>query len=151
MKKLQFAFIVVLLMLANVGFAQTPVEKGANEVYEELDEDPQYPGGLEALYQFLAENIQYPSKAKENNIMGQVIVTFVVEKDGSISNIKVLRDIGGGCGAEVVRVVGMMPRWIPGKLMGKPVRTQFNLPVQFNLNESEPDQRNFIQRIFGRK
>ena len=135
MKKLQFAFIVALLMLANVSFAQTPDR--VDQVFLVVEEDPEYPGGPEALYQFIAENMRYPQEAKERGITGRVFVTFVVEKDGSTGDIKVLRDIGGGCGEEAVRVVGMMPKWKPGKQQGEPVRTQFNLPVVFNLSEQE--------------
>ena len=103
------------------------------EVFLVVEDDPEFPGGLEALSRFIAENIKYPQLAKENNITGRVFVTFVVEKDGSVANVKVLRDIGGGCGAEAVRVVKAMPKWKPGKQRGKAVRTQFNLPVSFNL------------------
>jgi protein TonB len=116
----------------------TRVEVEEEEVAEEeiflvVEEDAEFPGGLEALSKYLAENIKYPQLAKENNITGRVFVSFVVEKDGRVGNIKILRDIGGGCGAEAVRVVKGMPRWKPGKQRGKPVRSQFNLPVNFNL------------------
>ena len=98
-----------------------------------VDEDPEYPGGMEALYKFLAENIQYPQEAMDNHITGKVYVTFVVEADGSITNPRLLRDIGGGCGQEAIRVVKNMPRWKPGKNRGEAVRVQFNLPVNFTL------------------
>ena len=102
------------------------------------EEDPEFPGGIEALYKFLQDNIQYPQLALENGIEGKVYVTFVVEEDGSITNPRLLRDIGGGCGQEAIRVVKMMPKWTPGKLQGKPVRVQFNLPVSFSQsNESK--------------
>ena len=104
------------------------------EIFTVVENDPEYPGGMEALYKYLAENIHYPQIAKENNITGKVYVTFVVEKDGSIANPRILRDIGGGCGQEAVRVVKSMPKWKPGKQRGKSVRVQFNLPVSFNLN-----------------
>lgn len=103
------------------------------EVFVVVENDPEFPGGMEAMMKFLADNIVYPQQAKDNHIEGRVFVSFVVEKDGSISNIKVLRDIGGGCGAEVVRVVKLMPKWKPGTQKGKPVRVQFNLPVQFTM------------------
>ncbi|MBR6440933.1 MAG: energy transducer TonB, partial [Bacteroidales bacterium] len=103
------------------------------EVFMVVENDPEFPGGMEAMMKFLAENIVYPQEAKDNNIQGRVFVSFVVEKDGSISNIKVIRDIGGGCGAEVVRVVKLMPKWKPATQKGKPVRVQFNLPVQFTI------------------
>ena len=104
------------------------------EVFLVVEDDPEFPGGLSALSQYLASNIKYPQLAKENNITGKVFVSFVVEMDGSVGQVKILRDIGGGCGAEAVRVVKSMPKWKPGKQRGKPVRTQFNLPVDFSLN-----------------
>lgn len=98
-----------------------------------VENDPSFPGGMEAMYKFLAENIKYPQEAKDKNITGKVYVTFVVEADGSISNPRLLRDIGGGCGQEAIRVVKLMPRWDPGKEKGQPVRVQFNLPISFSL------------------
>ena len=103
------------------------------EVFLVVEDDPEFPGGCEALYKFIGDNQHYHRQAKENNITGRVFVSFVVEKDGSVSNAQVLRDIGGGCGAEAVRLVKSMPKWKPGKQHGKPVRTQFNLPVLFDI------------------
>lgn len=108
-------------------------EVAEDEIFIVVEEDPEFPGGLEALNKYLAENIKYPQLAKENNITGRVYVTFVVEKNGTVANVKVLRDIGGGCGAEAVRVVKAMPKWKPGKQRGQPVRTQYNVPVGFYL------------------
>jgi protein TonB len=81
----------------------------------------------------LGSHIRYPSLAKDNGIEGTVVVRFIVEKDGSISQPAIIRDIGGGCGAEALRVVKSMPTWLPGKQQGRPVRVQFSLPVQFKL------------------
>lgn len=103
------------------------------QIFTVVEEEPKFPGGMEALYKYLGQNIKYPQLARENGITGKVYVTFVVEKDGSIANPKILRDIGGGCGAEAIRVVKAMPKWSPGKQRGKAVRVQFNLPVNFNL------------------
>ena len=103
------------------------------QIFTVVENEPEFPGGMEALYKYLAQNIKYPQLARDNGITGKVYVTFVVEKDGSIANPKVLRDIGGGCGAEAIRVVKAMPKWSPGKQRGKAVRVQFNLPVSFNL------------------
>lgn len=121
----------------NVEIVQVKVEED-EEVAEEpiftvVESEPEFPGGMEALYKYLAQNIKYPQLARENGITGKVYVTFVVEKDGSIANPRILRDIGGGCGAEAIRVVKAMPKWSPGKQRGKAVRVQFNLPVNFNL------------------
>ncbi|HHM21774.1 MAG TPA: energy transducer TonB, partial [Bacteroidetes bacterium] len=85
------------------------------------------------LMEFIYENIVYPAVARENNITGTVVVQFVVERDGSVSNVKLLRDIGGSCGEEAVRVVKMMPPWNPGKQRGRPVRVMFTLPIRFKL------------------
>ena len=108
-------------------------EEEEAQIFTVVEKDPEFPGGMEALYKYLQQNIKYPSIARENGITGRVYVTFVVERDGSIANPRVLRDIGGGCGAEAIRVVKSMPKWNPGKQSGKAVRVQFNLPVNFNL------------------
>ena len=109
------------------------VEEEEMTIFQVVENDPEFPGGVEAMYKYLAQSIKYPQLARENSITGRVYVTFVVEKDGSVSGVKVLRDIGGGCGAEAVRVVKAMPKWTPGKQRGKAVRVQYNLPVNFTL------------------
>ena len=103
------------------------------EIFTIVEDQPSFPGGESALFEYLQNNIAYPQMAKESNIQGTVFVTFVVEPDGFISNVKVLRGIGGGCDNEAIRVVRKMPRWAPGKQRGKPVRVQFNLPIKFVL------------------
>ena len=108
-------------------------EEEETQIFTVVEKDPEFPGGMEALYKYLQQNIKYPQLARDNNITGRVYVTFVVERDGSIANPRVLKDIGGGCGAEAIRVVKSMPKWNPGKQSGKAVRVQFNLPVNFNL------------------
>lgn len=108
-------------------------DEAETQIFTVVENDPEFPGGMEALYKYLAQNIKYPQLARDNGITGKVYVTFVVEKDGSIANPKVLRDIGGGCGQEAIRVVKSMPKWTPGKQRGKAVRVQFNLPVNFSL------------------
>lgn len=121
----------------NIEIVQVKVEEEEEEeetqIFTVVENDPEFPGGMEALYKYLRENIKYPQLARENNITGKVYVTFVVERDGSIAQPRVLKDIGGGCGAEAIRVVKSMPKWTPGKQRGKAVRVQFNLPVSFNL------------------
>lgn len=102
--------------------------------FQVVEYEPEFPGGMGVLHAFLKENIRYPEAARKNRIEGKVYVTFIVEKDGSITHAKILHDIGGGCGQEAIRVVNSMPRWKPGKQRGKPVRVQFNLPVQFKLD-----------------
>ena len=110
-----------------------------DQIYGVIDGmDPEYPGGIEAMYQFVKDNLEYPQLALENGIKGKVFLSFVVEKDGSISDVKVLRDIGGGCGLAAKRVVESMPKWKPGTQSGKPVRNTFTLPVTFVLPEDCP-------------
>jgi TonB family protein len=106
-------------------------------VFTVIEEQPQYPGGELALEQFLKENLRYPEEAANLGIRGKVYVTFVVETDGTASDARVLRGIGGGCDEEALRVVTMMPRWNPGKMRGKPVRVQFNLPVHFIMGDRD--------------
>jgi protein TonB len=102
-------------------------------IFTVVESMPEFKGGMADLYSYLGNNIKYPVMAKESGIQGKVYVTFVVERDGSITDVKVLRGIGGGCDEEAVRVVASMPRWKPGKQRGKPVRVQYNLPVRFTL------------------
>jgi len=113
--------------------AEDDEEVEEQQIFTVVESMPEFPGGMGALMKYLAENIKYPSLAKESGIQGRVFINFVVEPDGSISNVKVLRGIGGGCDEEAVRVVKSMPKWKPGKQRGKPVRVSYNLPVKFTL------------------
>jgi protein TonB len=102
--------------------------------YTWVPEMPSFPGGDGALFSFLTKNLKYPEEAKEIGISGKVIITFVVETDGSISDVTVARGIGPLCDEEAVRVVKSMPNWSPGKQNNIPVRVRFNLPVKFTLH-----------------
>jgi protein TonB len=115
---------------------EVPVEEEVEEDVIQVapEVEAEYPGGYGALMKFLSENIKYPQLAKEGGITGKVFITFVVEKDGSIGHVKVAREIGGGCGAEAVRVIKMMPKWSPGRQNGRPVRTSYTVPVSFSLH-----------------
>jgi len=103
------------------------------EIFTVVEESPSFPGGDVARIKFLQENIEYPTMARESGIQGTVYVTFVVEPNGSVSNVQILRGIGGGCDEEAIRVIKAMPNWNPGKQRGKPVRVQFNMPIKFTL------------------
>ena len=96
---------------------------------------PEFPGGVEKFMEFLSGNIKYPETAKDKNISGRVFIQFVIEKDGSVTNVKVMKGIGGGCDEEAVRVVKSMPKWKPGMQDGKPVRVSYNLPIVFKLDD----------------
>jgi len=94
---------------------------------------PEYPGGISALQAFLASKIDYPETASQSGIEGTVYVNFVVERDGTVSNIKTLRGINDDCNEEAERVIGMFPKWKPGNQQGKAVRVSFTIPVSFKL------------------
>ncbi|MBR3455561.1 MAG: energy transducer TonB [Bacteroidaceae bacterium] len=108
-------------------------EKEDNEVYQVVDQMPEFPGGMEALEAFIKENIHYPDSAKNNNMQGRVIVSFVVNKDGSIADPVVIRSADHIFDDEAITVIRSMPKWIPGKMNGETVRVQFTVPVTFRL------------------
>ncbi len=123
-----------------------PPKKEPEEIFKVVEEMPTFPGCEsisdkaerkkcvdKKLLEFIYGNIKYPAIARENGVEGMVVITFVVEKDGSITDARIARDIGAGCGQEALRVVNMMPKWNPGKQRGRPVRVQFNLPIRFKL------------------
>ena len=103
------------------------------EIFQIVEEMPAFPGGEAKLMEYVGKNVKYPQIARESGIKGRVFISFVVEPDGSVSNVKVLRGIGGGCDEEAMRVVKAMPKWKPGKQRGKAVRVSYMLPVNFQL------------------
>ena len=110
-----------------------PYGPDKNGVYQIVEEMPKFPGGENALMDYVAKNVVYPKEAQEKGISGRVFVGFIVEKDGSVSEVKVLRGIGGGCDEEAVRVISGLPKWKPGKQEGKPVRVSYQMPINFKL------------------
>ena len=124
--------LAILLMVNTNAMAQN--KKAANDkVLEKAEVMPEFPGGEQAMMKFVAENVQYPQEARDKEISGRVLVSFIVEKDGSIADVKVVKGIGGGCDEEAVRVVKAMPKWKPGKDKGKPVRVSYMMPFTFKL------------------
>ena len=109
-------------------------------VYQVVEQMPQFPGGEKALMEYIGKNIVYPVEAKEKEIQGRVFINFVIEKDGSVSNVKVLRGIGGGCDEEAVRAVSSLPKWKPGIQKGKPVRVSYQIPILFKLDNAQKAQ-----------
>lgn len=103
----------------------------SEEVVAFVEKQPTFPGGDQALYNYLAKNLQYPKLARKNGIQGKVVVSFVVEKDGSLSDLRILRDCGGDCGKEAMRLIRAMPKWIPGMQNGQVVQVRYTLPVTF--------------------
>ena len=119
-------------------FVFEPVEdEDRPGVYIVVDQMPEFPSGDKGLYEFIADNIKYPAEAKEEGIKGRVFVNFIVEPDGSVSDIRVLRGIGGGCDEEAVRVVKSMPRFKPGMQDGETVRVSYTIPVFFRLEDKQ--------------
>ncbi|MBE0661457.1 MAG: energy transducer TonB [Bacteroidales bacterium] len=113
------------------------VPEKEGEVFVVVEEPPIFQGGNEARIRFISENITYPEEARIKGIQGTVFVTFVIETDGSVANVRILRGIGGGCDEEAVRVVENMPKWNPGKQRGENVRVMFNMPIKFALGDKE--------------
>lgn len=109
-------------------------ETNDSEAFDVVEKMPEYPGGIEAFMKFLTENIHYPEAASKAGIQGRVLVNFIVEKDGKISNIHVIQKVNDYLDAEAVRVVGAMPKWTPGMQEGKAVRVKYTVPITFRLD-----------------
>jgi protein TonB len=104
------------------------------KVFTYVEEMPSFPNGGEAgMYEYISKNIKYPPLARENGISGRVFVNFIVDKNGNVKDVKVLRGIGGGCDEEAIRVIKSMPDWKPGKQNGRAVQVSFNVPINFTL------------------
>ncbi len=108
-------------------------EEKADEIFTIVEERPTPVGGLKAFYDYVSQNLKYPAMARRMGLEGRVFVQFVVEKDGSLTDIKVVKGIGGGCDEEAVRVLSNAPKWNPGKQRGRPVRVRMILPIMFQL------------------
>jgi TonB family protein len=111
------------------------------EIYTRVEQVPTFPGGDAGFNKYIAKNIKYPGMARDNNVQGRVIVQFVVEKDGTLTDVKVVRGIGSGCDQEAVRVISQSPKWKPGLVDSKPVRVTYSVPISFSLQrETFPQQ-----------
>lgn len=144
MKKITSLTVFGLLFTVSVvSYAQTspaPTERtypitadtSKGKVYVAVQIQPSFPGGEAAYADFLKKNIKYPTEAKQRDVTGRVFLQFIVEMDGSLSNIVTLRDPGYGLGAEAVRVMKLSPKWKPGSQNGRLVRVQFTVPINFS-------------------
>lgn len=112
-------------------------EEDPNKIFTAVEQEPTPAGGMGAFYKYLGNNIRYPAVAKENNVQGKVFMQFVVEKDGSLTDVKVIRGIGSGCDQEAIRVLQNAPKWRPGIQNGRPVRVQYNVPISFTLQQED--------------
>ena len=136
------SLLIILIFTSFATWAQivAPAKTTSDKtIYDSVTQMPQFPGtaqyrgGETGLLNFLMHNIRWPKEALESQIEGVEYVSFVVNTDGTISDIKVVKDIGGGCGDEVIRVIKLMPKWTPGKNNGLPVNVRYVLPVNFKL------------------
>jgi protein TonB len=109
-------------------------EEDPNKIFTSVEQVPQFPGGLDAFGRYLSKSIRYPAVARENGTQGRVIVSFVCERDGSLTDVKVARGIGDGCDEEAVRVIKASPHWRPGIQNGRPVRVAYSVPISFTLS-----------------
>lgn len=131
MKTITFKLLVIILIFA---VAQNDVMAQQKEKvfdFVALEFPPNYPGGMANFYKLIANNIKYPEAAKKNNIEGIVLVSFIIEKNGTLSNVEVQRGLGYGTDEEAVRVLKLSQKWSPGTQKGKAVRVKYNLPIKF--------------------
>jgi protein TonB len=133
-KKGRFLFVLVVFMLTkNITHAQNNTSNDSIYNFENLDKEPVFNEGNGDLNEFIKKNIMYPKQSRKDQIEGKVYVQFVIEKNGKVTNIKILKGLNEDCNKEVIRIVDKMPRWKPGEKNNQPVRTFFNLPVKFSL------------------
>ena len=127
-----------------VDWSRTPKADKADEeqvIFQVVEEMPDFPGGMKECMKFLARNMKYPMAAQEAKIEGRVVVQFVVDRDGSVNDIKVVRSISPELDAEAVRVIGLMPKWNPGKQRGKAVAVKYTMPIQFRLDKPKAEEK----------
>ena len=135
MKRLIMMSLMAICCLTTVLAQKTVVSQKdqKEEPFNVVEDMPAFPGGMEAMIQFLSSNIQYPADAQKQKVDGRVLVNFVVEKDGSITEVKVIKPAFPSLDAEAIRVVKAMPKWKPGYQRGQAVRVQFTMPINFSL------------------
>ena len=132
-KNVSLKVALMMLVLLFSFMTSTAQTKKNDMVFDVVEVMPQFPGGQIAMLKYIMENMKYPEQAMKEGIQGRVAVSFIVEKDGSISDVKPILSVHPLLNKEAVRVVESMPKWTPGKQNGKPVRVRFNLPVMFKL------------------
>lgn len=125
---------VVKTVISEVMIEDAPVAEKADQIFDVVENPPSPPGGMEGWGKYLRANLKYPTQARRMGIEGTVFVVFVVNTDGSIQDVEVIRGIGGGCDEEAARVVREAPAWEPGRQRGRPVRVKMRLPIRFKLS-----------------
>ena len=145
MKNLYLLLVFSLLgSVTHLSYAQTDIDSTQNESeFIEILKQPEFPGGVNEMMKFLSNQVKYPKVAVDNGIEGTAAVQFIVDKDGSLYNINVVKNPGGGLGAEAERVVRSMPNWKPGLDMdGQPIRVKMVIPIRFSLtNKSKKSKK----------
>ena len=121
-------------VIEDVVFEEAPEEEAADEIFQFVEDQPTPTGGIKAFYAYVGKHMKYPAQARRMGIEGKVYVTFVVGKDGALTDVQVLKGIGAGCDEEAIRVLSGAPKWKPGKQRGRPVRVRMQLPIIFKLN-----------------
>jgi len=120
-------------VIEDVVFEEAPEEEVAEEIFTIVEDQPEPTGGMGAFYTYVGKNLKYPNQARRMGIEGKVFVQFVVDKDGSITEVQAIKGIGAGCDEEAVRVISEAPKWKPGKQRGRPVKVRMILPITFKL------------------
>jgi len=133
MKKFLIMALMTLFGLTTVSAQKTVVAKKNQQVFDVVEKMPEYPGGQAALFEYLSTNVKYPADAEKQKIQGRVLVTFIVNTDGSITDIEVVKKAFPSLDAEAVRVISGMPKWTPGEQKGQKVRVKYTVPLSFNL------------------
>ena len=133
MKKLIMMSLMAMLGLTTVNAQKTVVAEKNQQVFDVVEQMPEYPGGIQALFEYLQQNVKYPEDAKNQKVEGRVSATLVVETDGTINNVEVVKPAFPSLDAEAVRVLSAMPKWTPGMQSGKVVRVKYTVPINFNL------------------
>lgn len=133
MKKLIILSLMALFGLTTVSAQKTVVAQKNQKVFDVVEQMPEYPGGIQALLEYLSQNVKYPADAENQKVEGRVIATFIVETDGTINNVEVVKPVFPSLDAEAIRVLSGMPKWTPGKQSGKEVRVKYTVPINFNL------------------
>ena len=131
MKKFIIMALMAVFGLTTVSAQKTVVAKKNQKVFDIVEQMPEYPGGQAALFEYISKNVKYPADAEKKKVEGKVFVTFVVDTDGKITDVSLLRKVFPSLDAEAIRVISGMPNWIPGKQKGQVVRVKYTVPIIF--------------------
>ena len=134
MKKFIIMALMAVFGLTTVSAQKTVVAKKNQKVFDVVEQMPEYPGGQAALFEYLSKNIKYPADAEKKKVEGKVFVAFVVDTDGKITDVSLMRKVFPSLDAEALRVISAMPNWKPGKQNGKVVRVKYTVPLSFHLD-----------------